>query len=237
MRKRATNEHAGELPPFLVAASLKDYISNDLRTMVSSPHKYRDPRGGPIRIGFEATLLPKVCEVWLEARAADALTTIQKPVAERAEILMRGLAQIGIIALVDEATGYQRDRAKDALARILEAFIAKELQLWLKTFPADFYQEMFRLRGMEYPNATCAVERRDFPVGDKPTRQLSLQPVAIGAVVEVTKRLKPSVQRVTLVTRRACGLQRVVNAEQAPKRVMWKPTRTSQRGRLLSLGK
>jgi len=154
MRKRATNEHAGELPPFLVAASLKDYISNDLRTMVSSPHKYRDPRGGPIRIGFEATLLPKVCEVWLEARAADALTTIQKPVAERAEILMRGLAQIGIIALVDEATGYQRDRAKDALARILEAFIAKELQLWLKTFPADFYQEMFRLRGMEYPNAT-----------------------------------------------------------------------------------
>ena len=87
------------------------------------------------------------------------------------------------------------------------------------------------------PSATCAVERRDFPVGDKPTRQLSLQPVAIGAVVEVTKRLKPSVQRVTLVTRRACGLQRVVNAEQAPKRVMWKPTRTSQRGRLLSLGK
>ena len=87
------------------------------------------------------------------------------------------------------------------------------------------------------PTATCAVERRDFPVGDKPTRQLSLQPVAIGAVVEVTKRLKPSVQRVTLVTRRACGLQRVVNAEQAPKRVMWKPTRTSQRGRLLSLGK
>jgi hypothetical protein len=36
---------------------------------------------------------------------------------------------------------------------------------------------------------TCAVERRDHPVGDRPTRQLSLQPVAIGAVVEVTKRL------------------------------------------------
>ena len=38
----------------------------------------------------------------------------------------------------------------------------------------------------------CAVERRDHPVGDRPTRQLSLQPVAIGAVVEVTNRLKPS---------------------------------------------
>jgi hypothetical protein len=43
----------------------------------------------------------------------------------------------------------------------------------------------------------CAVERRDHPVGDRPTRQLSLQPVAIGAVVEVTKRLKLSMERVT----------------------------------------
>ncbi len=39
----------------------------------------------------------------------------------------------------------------------------------------------------------CAVERRRFSVGAKPTRQLSLQPVAIGAAVEVTKPLKPSV--------------------------------------------
>lgn len=46
-------------------------------------------------------------------------------------------------------------------------------------------------------DSTCAVERRDHPVGDRPTRQLSLQPVAIGAVVEVTKRLKPSMERVT----------------------------------------
>jgi len=43
------------------------------------------------------------------------------------------------------------------------------------------------------PTLTCAVQRRDFPVGDRPTRQLSLRPVAIGAVVEVTKRLKPLV--------------------------------------------
>jgi len=42
-------------------------------------------------------------------------------------------------------------------------------------------------------DSTCAVQRRDFPVGDRPTRQLSLRPVAIGAVVEVTKRLKPLV--------------------------------------------
>jgi hypothetical protein len=43
------------------------------------------------------------------------------------------------------------------------------------------------------PVSSCAVERRDHPMGNRPTRQLSLQPVAIGAVVEVTKRLKPLV--------------------------------------------
>jgi hypothetical protein len=74
--------------------------------------------------------------------------------AERCEILVRGFARVGIIALIDEATGFQSDRAKDALTRILEAFIAKELQPWLRTFPADFYKEMFRLRGMQYPNDT-----------------------------------------------------------------------------------
>lgn len=64
---------------------------------------------------------------------------------------MRGLAHVGIIALVDEATGYQKDRTKDALAKILEAFVAKELQPWVKTFDADFYEEMFRLRKLPYP--------------------------------------------------------------------------------------
>jgi hypothetical protein len=66
-------------------------------------------------------------------------------------VLVRGFARVGIVALVDEATGYQRDRAKDALARILEAFIDKELQPWVKTFPSDYYAQMFRLRGLEFP--------------------------------------------------------------------------------------
>jgi hypothetical protein len=79
-RKQAADEHTGELPAFLVAGSLKDFISEDLRTPVSVPRNYRDPRGGPIRVGLEASLLPKVCEVWLKAREAKALTKIQLPV-------------------------------------------------------------------------------------------------------------------------------------------------------------
>jgi P63C domain len=54
------------------------------------------------------------------------------------------------VALVDEATGYQEVRARDALAQILEAYVTKELQPWVRTFPADYYRELFRLRGLDF---------------------------------------------------------------------------------------
>src|SRR5262249_15959451 len=94
------------------------------------------------------------CDAVLEARKAGGLLKQQEHIAEQCEILVRGFARVGIIALVDEATGFQRDRQKDALARILEAFIAKELQPYVKTFPADYYQEMFRLRGLPFPESS-----------------------------------------------------------------------------------
>ncbi len=64
---------------------------------------------------------------------------------------MRALAHTGIIALVDEVTGYQQYRTQDALTKILEEFIAKELQPYVPTFQVDYYREIFRLRGLEYP--------------------------------------------------------------------------------------
>jgi len=188
-KRKQADEDTGDLPAFLVAASLKDHISADLRTLVSVPMKYRDPRGGPIRIGLEASLLPKVCEVWLKARDAGDLTKIQRPVATRAEILMRGLAHTGIIALVDEVTGYQTFRAQDALTKILEAFIAKELQPYVSTFPPAYYEEIFRLRGMEYPKDT--VQRpRYFGVL---TNEIVYKRLAPGVLDEL-KRVTPKLQ-------------------------------------------
>ena len=54
--------------------------------------------------------------------------------------------------LVDEATGYQRIRTERALVTILEKFIAKELQPWTRTFPYEFYDQIFRLRGSPGPD-------------------------------------------------------------------------------------
>ncbi|MFN7569898.1 MAG: P63C domain-containing protein [Betaproteobacteria bacterium] len=107
---------------------------------------------GHVINGYRAEVLPDICEAMLEARDAGMLDTPrQRTIAKQCEILMRGFARVGIIALIDEATGYQRDRARDALAKILEAYVAKELQPWIKTFDSDYYEQMFRLRGLPYP--------------------------------------------------------------------------------------
>lgn len=151
---------AGEqrLPAFAASISEKSKeiielhaSSTALSERLRNPIKFRTPGIGGTAYGYEATVLADLCDVILAARAANKLQKQQEHIAAQAEILVRGFARVGIIALIDEATGYQRDRAKDALAKILEAFVAKEIQPYVRAFPADYYEQMFRLRGLEYP--------------------------------------------------------------------------------------
>lgn len=142
----------GNFPVYLAVSSLKPFIDAELAAVVSSPIKYLDPTANSAAFGLDASLLPKILDVWLKARDAGSLANAaQAATAAKADILMRGLAHVGIIALVDEATGFQKDREKDALAKILEAFVAKELQPWVRTFPADYYEHLFRIYGYDYP--------------------------------------------------------------------------------------
>ena len=136
-RHRKANVRQGEsLPAILQGKAINRFISQETIEK-SKPIRFRTP-AGVMANGYRAEILPEVCEIYLKARDAGVLPANQEHVAKQADILMRGLAHVGIIALVDEVTGYQRDRARDALAQILEAFIAKELQPWIKTFPSEF---------------------------------------------------------------------------------------------------
>jgi len=142
-----------ELPFFLQAEIIKPFITNELVSS-TKPIFYRNQHGGR-GVGYDATLLPKVADVYLKFRDKSMAQNGEIPkryehIITASDILMRGLAHVGIIALIDAATGYEKDRVKTDLARILEAFVAKELQPWVKTFPAEFYEQMFRLRGIGY---------------------------------------------------------------------------------------
>lgn len=131
------------MPAFLTAKNLKPFISKELE-VTSSQIEFR--LKGRRAFGYSADLLPKVCDVFLDADKAGALTHNQKHIAEVAQMLMRGLAHIGIIGLIDEATGFQEVRDKHALQAILDAFLRKELAAWAKRFPDEFYSQIFRLR-------------------------------------------------------------------------------------------
>jgi hypothetical protein len=145
----AVESGVDRLPSFLSANNLKPFISAELAES-TTPVIFRTQEGVKA-YGYPAVMLTRVCRVYLEANDAGVILKSQQHIVRAADILTRGFAEVGIIALVDEATGFQRDRAKDALAKILEAFVAKELQPWLKTFPAEYYEQLFRLYGLKYP--------------------------------------------------------------------------------------
>ncbi len=147
------------LPPFLQAEALKPFISDELRES-TTPVLFRNQKGGR-GFGYSAELLPMVCEVYLKlrddviAKAARNDIRVRMPrkyehIINACDILMRGLARVGIVALVDEATGYQQVRDRDALEKILDQYIGRELAKWAKRFPDDFYKEMLKLKGLRY---------------------------------------------------------------------------------------
>lgn len=187
-RRGGAREAGAELPVFVAAEALKPFISNDLGLALKNPIVYDNPQGGGVVYGVNAELLPEICNVWLQARLEGKLRPNQQPVAAKAEILVRGLAHVGITALVDEATGYQSIRARDALEEILDKFIAEELRKWAKTFPDEFYKEMFRLRG--WPYKPWSVSRPS--VIGKYTNDLVYQRLAPGVLEELQRKNPPN---------------------------------------------
>jgi len=138
----------GPPPPFLDAENLKPYVSQALHARYC-PVTFLTLKGN-LAQGYEATLLPEVCEVYLKARDAGILKGRQAEIAVLCEALGRALMKTGIIALIDEATGYQHDRARDALQLLLKAYIGDELLKATRIFPHEFLQGAYRLCGWEY---------------------------------------------------------------------------------------
>lgn len=134
-----------EIPRFASQKWLKPFINNDLEAALKSPIFFQPP-AGHMGYGYPAEILVDVCDAILEAQKNGATGKPQNGIVENASALMRGFAKLGIIGLVDEVTGYQEMRAKNALAVILESFLSDYRQKWTKTFPDDFYKQIYRLK-------------------------------------------------------------------------------------------
>lgn len=177
------------MPAFLTAKNLKPYISKDLE-VTSSQVIFRPVGSGRVAYGYPAELLPKVCDVFLDAEDAGALSPQQHHIAAKAKMLIRGLAHVGIVALVDEATGYQEVRDRLALQAILDAYLSRELAAWAKRFPDEFYKEIFRLRNWTWDDLKNAKGQGPRVLG-KYTNDFAYSRLAPGILDELQRRNPP----------------------------------------------
>lgn len=171
------------LTKFINTKAIRGYVDEDLENAITNPIRFRTITGADA-YGYEATILADICDVVLEARKEGALHFQQEHIAEKCEVLVRGFARVGIIALVDEATGYQDYRARQALEKILEKFLQDELARWAKRFPDEFYKELFRLRSWDYKPGSV---KRPSIVGTL-TNDIVYSRIAPGVIDELKRR-------------------------------------------------
>lgn len=147
----------GQLTEYLKVRALREFLPPDLTPAEdgSIPALIRFDTGGEgftkNAIGFPVERFMDLCGAYSEALQRHAasgdfeLTARQLQIAHQANAFLRACAKLGIVALVDEATGYQYERAQDALQIKYKLFLEDEMRIWEKTFPDQLWVEFGRL--------------------------------------------------------------------------------------------
>jgi hypothetical protein len=152
------------LPFFLQAEALRPFITDELR-LSTTPIIFRF-KSGHRAVGYDALLLPLVCQVYqhLHASITERLTGGDMTAISQAKrtynqyrhiiaacnTLESGFAKRGIIAMVDDATGYRGDKLKEDVLRVIAAYMSPNLLGWTRKFEPEFFEEIYRLHGWEY---------------------------------------------------------------------------------------
>lgn len=95
--------------------------------------------------GYEVTILVDICSAIIDANRAGVFN--DDLIVRNADIIIRAVAKVGIIALVDEVTGYNKEkaRAKDELQKFLDKFLSEEAARWIKVFDDSFFEDLYRM--------------------------------------------------------------------------------------------
>lgn len=140
----------GNLESYIEASSLSAYLPRDLDDQWID---FEIPEVTNKRVkGMTAETFLDLCTAYVRARDdGAALTPRQIEIAIKASMVLAAVAKVGLIALIDEVTGYQYDRAQDALTMKLRLYLEEEMRQWEKTFPDELWVQFARLTGKEGP--------------------------------------------------------------------------------------
>lgn len=133
---------------FLDQNELTSLFDGDLKAVLKNPIIFKV--NNTIHYGYEATLLQEITKQISKAYLKGELLPGQDEIGATAEALYDAFAKVGIIALVDEVTGYQEEREKDALQVFLKKFFNEERAKWVRTFPDEFFEALFKMRGLTW---------------------------------------------------------------------------------------
>jgi P63C domain len=163
---------------------LKPMIYKDKSLGHFEPKKCRFQ--GRLIAGHNAEMLIDICEGMLEARNSKDinLTARQELIAAQCELILRGLAKTGIVALIDEATGYQNFRPADSLRTYFDIILRKDLAVWVKRFPDEYYENIYKLKGWDWQG----MSKNRFSVVGKYTNDLLYGRIIPGLTEEFEKR-------------------------------------------------
>jgi hypothetical protein len=124
---------------------IRPFVSDNLFERLKNPIKFRV--GQFMANGFDSDTLIELAEAVIKADDAGVLQTQQKAIAFQCRVITASLTRVGLIALIDEATGYQEKREKDELQQILTAYLLPEHRPWMQTIPSEFTSEVYRVYG------------------------------------------------------------------------------------------
>jgi P63C domain/Putative antitoxin of bacterial toxin-antitoxin system, YdaS/YdaT len=140
----------GNLESYLRIRALESFLPEDLEDQfvdISIPQVVNKNVQA-----MSASAFIDICRAYSRARDTGALTTEpQIAIAVRASMLLAAFAKTGIEAAIDEATGYQYERASDALRMKLKLFLEEEMRPWEKTFPDELWVQFGRLTHWQGP--------------------------------------------------------------------------------------
>lgn len=126
-------------------------ISQELWHKINTPIVFKPLNGDPAH-GYEASVLIDVCDAIIQARNQGKLVPSQHFMAIRAEMIFRSAAKLGIIALIDEATGFIADKRKEEYRELFMEFIRDECRDWSEVFSRPFFDMLYRLYNLRRTN-------------------------------------------------------------------------------------
>lgn len=181
-----TGKRQGNMERYLSAENLRPYVPEKFAGDKWDENILKFELNGTTANGYEAEDMIDICNMYIQARNAGVLHKSQLRLAETAQTIVNAFAKTGVVAVIDEATGYQTYRKKDALRLLVESYIIEEARKWIKEFPDEFFEELDRI----YDNPRSSRTKRPQYYGTFINKYV-YEPIEKGIVLDKLQELNP----------------------------------------------